>query len=201
MLIGDQQNSVMPAMSLHSSSIELSSSVQLQFINNSAYNGAGIHLVGSSSIILNTGSTLLFNHNTASGQGGAIYADTCTLSQNESCVFEHSNPSLHPDDWSVNITFIDNKLRTGQTNAIFIDSVQSFDKWPYSFSKMFCWEGWYYRNNLGAKEICSTQLRSGPAYVRYDSLDYTIEPGDTLNYILAVHDIWGRKITDPDKIQ
>ena len=200
MLIGDQQNSFMPALSLNSSSIELSSSAQLQFINNSAYNGAGIHLVGSSSIILNTGSTLLFNHNTASGQGGAIYADTCTLSQNEFCVFKHSNPSLHPNDWGVNINFIDNKLRTGLTNAIFIDSVQSFDKWPYSFSKMFCWEGWYYRNNLGAKEICSTQLRFGPAYVRYDSLDYTIESGDTLNYILAVHDIWGREITDPDKI-
>ena len=199
-LIGDQQNSFMSAVSLHSSSIQLSSSAQLQFINNSAYNGAGIHLVGSSSIILNTGSSLLFKHNTASGQGGAIYADTCTLSQNEYCVFKHSNPSLHPNDWGVNITFIDNKLRTGQTNVIFIDSVQSFDKWPYSFSKMFCWEGWYYLNSLGAKEICSTQLRSGPAYVRYDSLDYTIESGDTLNHILAVHDIWGRKITDPDKI-
>ena len=200
MLIGDQQNSFMPALSLRSSSIQLSSSAQLHFINNSAYNGAGIHLVGSSSIILNTGSSLLFNHNTASGQGGAIYADTCILSQNESCVFRHTNPSLHPNDWGVNITFIDNKLRTGQTNAIFIDSVQSFDKWPYSFSKMFCWERWHYRNNLGVKEVCSTQLRSGPAYVRYGSLDYTIESGDTLNYILAVHDIWGRNITDPDKI-
>ena len=214
MLIGDQQNSFMPALSLHSSSIELSSSVQLQFINNSAYNGAGIHLVGCSSIILNTGSSLLFKHNTASGQGGAIYADTCSLIQNEFCVFKHSNPSLHPDDWGVNITFIDNKLRTGQTNAIFIDSIQSFDTSrilrynprynhrykPYSFHNMFCWKGWHYRNSLGVKEICSTQLRSGPAYVRYGSLDYTIGSRDTLNHILAVHDIWGRKITDPDKI-
>ena len=210
MLIGDQQNSFMPALSLHCSSIELSSSAQLQFINNSAYNGAGIHLVGSSSIILNTGSSLLFKHNTASGQGGAIYADTCTLSQNEFRVFRHSNPSLYPNDWGVNITFIDNKLRTGQTNAIFIDSVQSFDTshilrynpWynTYSFSEMFCWKGWHYRDSLGVKEICSTQLRSGPAYVRYGSLDYTIESGGTLNLILAVYDIWGRNITDPDKI-
>ena len=99
MLIGDYQNSFISALSLRSSSIELSSSAQLQFINNSAYNGAGIHLVGSSSIILNTGSTLLFKHNTASGQGGAIYADTCTLSQSvEFCVFKHINSSLHPDD-------------------------------------------------------------------------------------------------------
>ena len=121
--IGNDRNSFISALTLHSSSIELSSSAQLQFINNSAYNGAGIHLVGSSSIILNTGSTLLFKHNTASGQGGAIYADTCTLSQSGFCFFKHVNSSLHPDDWGVNITFIDNQLTTGQANAIYIDSV------------------------------------------------------------------------------
>ena len=121
MFMGDKENSYsfISALSLRSSSIELSSSAQLQFINNSAYNGAGIHLVGSSSIILNTGSTLLFKHNTASGQGGAIYADTCTLSQSGFCVFKHINSSLHPDDWGVNITFIDNQLATGQSNSIY----------------------------------------------------------------------------------
>ena len=130
LFIVDQHNSYssISALSLRSSSIELSSSAQLQFINNSAYNGAGIHLVGSSSIILNTGSALLFKHNTVSGQGGAIYADTCTLSQTEFCVFNHINPSLHPDEWGVNITFIDNQLATDQPNAIYIDSVKSYDK-------------------------------------------------------------------------
>ena len=69
--------------------------------------------MGPSYIILNTGSTFLFKHNTASGQGGAIYADTCTLDQVglEDCVFKHSNPLLDPDDWGVNITFIDNQLQ------------------------------------------------------------------------------------------
>ena len=60
MFIGDQQNSYISALSLRSSSIELSSSAQLQFINNRAVNGAGIHLVDSSMIILNNGSTILF---------------------------------------------------------------------------------------------------------------------------------------------
>ena len=106
MFIGDQQKSYISALSLRSSSIELSSSAQLQFINNSAVNGAGIHLVGSSSIILNNGSTLMFEHNTASGQGGAIYSDTCVISQTRYCVVKHSNPALHPDDWGVNITLL-----------------------------------------------------------------------------------------------
>ena len=202
MFIGDQQNSYISALSLRSSSIELSSSAQLQFINNSAVNGAGIHLVGSSSIILNNGSTLLFEHNTVSGQGGAIYADTCTLSQIDGLDCVISNPSLHPDDWGVNITFIDNRLTSGQANAIYIDSVQSYDKQPNYLSGTFCWNGWLYINNLGVKENCTRQLRSGPAYYRYGSLDYTIDSGDSLHdqVQLTIHDAWGKDITDPDKI-
>ena len=202
MFIGDQQNSYISALNLHSSSIELSSSAQLQFINNSAYNGAGIQLVDSSSIILNNGSILLFEHNTASGQGGAIYADTCTLSQIDGLDCVISNPALHPDDWGVNITFIDNRLTSGQANAIYIDSVQSYDKQPNSFCGTFCWNGWFYINNLGVKENCTRQLRSGPAYYRYGSLDYTIDSGDSLHdqVQLTIHDAWGKDITDPDKI-
>ena len=197
---GDKQNSyfsIISALSLRSSSIELSSSAQLQFINNSAVNGAGIHLVGSSSIILNNGSTLLFKNNTASGQGGAIYADTCTLGQN---VVKHSNPTLHPDDWGVNITFIGNQLTSGQANAIYVDSVQSFDD---SFNDTFCWNGWFYINGSGFQENCNSQLRSSPTYVNYTGpFNYTISAGDSLRYRiqLTVYDIWGNDITELDKI-
>ena len=201
MLIGNDRNSFISALSLRFSSIELSSSAQLQFINNSAYSGAGIHMVGSSSIILNTGSTLLFKHNTASGQGGAIYADTCTLSQSGFCGFKHINPSLHPDDWGVNITFIDNQLATGQANSIYIDSVISFDKWQDCFSWLFCWKGWSY----DAVEVggCSDQLGSGPAYVNYsDPSNYSISPYDNLASVvqLTLHDVWGNDISDQENI-
>ena len=195
LFIVDQHNSdsYISALSLCSSSIELSSSAQLQFINNSAYNGAGIHLVGSSSIILNTGSTLLFKHNTASGQGGAIYADTCTLSQTEFCVFKHINSSLHPDEWGVNVTFIDNQLTSDQANVIYIDSVKSYDKWQNSFNKTFCWKGWFYSRVEGD---CS-QLASGPAYVSYNGpLNYSMYPIDYLGGdVIQLYDIWGNDIT------
>ena len=201
---GDQQNSYISALSLRFSSIELSSSAQLQFINNSAVNGAGIHLMGSSSIIMNNGSTLLFKHNTASGQGGAIYVDTDQTGL-EDCVFKHSNPALHPDDWGVNITFIDNRLTSGQTNAIFVDSIQSYNIWPNSFSSAFCWTGWSYINSYKIKEDCISELRSSPAYFDYAGpLNYTIvSKRKRLNSIiqpLTVYDIWGNNITDPDKI-
>ena len=203
MFIGDQLSNA-SALSFHSSSIELSSSAQLQFINNSAVNGAGIHLVGSSSIILNNGSTLMFEHNTASGQGGAIYADTCTLDQTGCCIFKHSNPALHPDDWGVNITFIDNQLTSSQANAIFVDSLQ-FYIWPNSFNGTFCWNGWLYKDSANVLKDCISELRSAPAYMHVNNtgpLHYQIYPGQSLRHIkpLTVHDIWGNDVTDPDKI-
>ena len=205
MFVGDRENSYsFTALSIRSSSIELSPSAQLQFINNSAYNGAGIHLVGSSSIILNTGSTLLFKHNTASGQGGAIYADTCTLSQTGLCVFKHINSSLHPDDWGVNITFIDNQLATGQANSIYIDTVKVFDNDTVLFNGTFFWKGWTYLTKLGVKQNCTKQLRSGSAaYVKYESFNSTVNSGTQLQSIVQckIHDIWGNDITEPNEIR
>ena len=193
--IGDQQKSYISALSLRSSSIELSSSAQLQFINNSAVNGAGIHLVGSSFIILSSGSTLLFEHNTASGQGGAIYADTCILGQTGFCIVKHINPALLPDDWGVNITFTDNQLTTHQAGAIYVNSVQSYDIWSNSFQKTFCWKGWFY---CGVEGDCTGHLSSGPAYVKFTGpLNYSIYPGESLAFAvqLIVYDIWGTDIS------
>ena len=100
------QNSYISALTLRSSSIKLLSTTRLQFINNSALNGAGIFLVGSSSIIVNNGSAILFKHNTVLEQGAAIYADTCTLGQTRFCFVQHSNPVLRPDDWGVSLSLI-----------------------------------------------------------------------------------------------
>ena len=58
-------------------------------------------------------------------------------------------------------------------------------------------------DNLGFEEDCIRQLRSGPAYcVNYGPHDYTISSGDTLHdqVQLAIHDAWGKNITDPAKI-
>ena len=92
--IGTQnvQNSYISALTLRSSSIKLLSTTRLQFINNSALNGAGIFLMGSSSIIVSNSSAILFKHNIVLEQGAAIYADTCTLGQTRFCFVKHSNP-------------------------------------------------------------------------------------------------------------
>ena len=191
------------ALALRSSFIALSSSSELQFINNSAVYGAGMHLVGCSSISVDKGSTLLFKHNTASRLGSAIYVESCTvgLAGSENCFFSHTNSSLHPNDWGINITFIDNQLGTGRTNAIYIDTIHSCI-WSDSSDRTFCWRGWKYESNSGFKVDCINQLASGPAYVNYTGpLSYTIYPGGYIdNSQFRVYDIWNNDITDQEKI-
>ena len=163
--------------------------------------------MNSSFIILNTGSSLLFKYNSASGHGGAIYADTCTLGQAglEDCIFKHSNPSLHPDDWGVSITFVDNQRMTiyydePQTNAIYVDSVKSYNMFSNPSNSTFRWTGWSYSYD----DDCTRELSSGPAYFIYTGpLNYTVSSGGYLPAIihnLTVYDIWGIDITDRDKI-
>ena len=98
------------AISLHLSSIELLPSAQLQFINNGAFNGAGLHIVDCSSVIINNGTVMFFKNNRATYRGGAIYAESCALGQTggKDCIIKHSNIFLHPNNWNVNITFFNN---------------------------------------------------------------------------------------------
>ena len=110
-----------------------------------------------------------------------LRADTCTLGKN---VVKHNNPALHPDDWGVNITFIDNQLTSGQANAIYVDSVQSFDN---SFNDTFCWNGWFYMNSSEFQENCNSRLRSSPTYVNYTGpLNYTIDQFDSLDSVIQL---------------
>ena len=115
-------------------------------------------------IIVSKGSTLLFKHNTASRLGGAIYVESCTvgLAGFDNCFIRHTNSALHPDDWGINVTFIDNQLGTGRVNAIYMDLVKSC-----SSGDTFCWRGWWYESSSGFEVNCINQLASGPAYNYY----------------------------------
>ena len=78
------------ALSLSFSSIELLPSTELLFINNNAVDGAAINIINCSSIIVNDGTELYFENNTASHRGGAIYAEACSQTSGD-CFIRHSN--------------------------------------------------------------------------------------------------------------
>ena len=198
------QNSVSALSLRSSSSIELLSSSHLQFISNSAVDGAALHIVDCSSLVVNSGTTLLFKNNTASYHGGAIYSESCTFQQTggRDCFIRHSNTTLHPDEWNITVTFTKNQA-SGLGDAIYIDSFQSCI-WPDQHSLgndklyiTFCWNGWSFIEESN----CVNQLRSGPANITGPT-NYTLYPGECINLkYYTVRDGWGNDITDQTDIR
>ena len=196
------------SLGLHSSLLKLLPSTQLQFINNSAINGAALHIVDCSSVIVNNDTSLLFKNNTASNNGGAIYVETCAFDKAWNCFIRHSNPTLHPDDWNTSFTFLENQDQTkyySLENSIYIDSIQSCI-WP-NYTKQqttFCWNGWSFRDTSGVKDYCLNQIRSGPDYIKKSDLTkYIVYPGECINLLQAitVYDVWGHDITNQTYLQ
>ena len=188
------------ALSLTSSLIELLPSAQLQFTNNNGFNGAALHIVDCSSVIVNDNTSLYFENNNASNYGGAIYTETCT--QSRACFIEHSSSTLDPDQWKTNFTFINNQANS-LGNSIYMDSVQSCVMPGYHLNTTFCWKGWSYWSS-GKRDSCHhNQLRSGPAYlINNGPAKYTVYPGECVNLQnLKVLDDFYNEITDETNLQ
>ena len=185
------------AMSLISSSIQLLPSAQLRFLSNTGFNGAALHIVDCSSVIVNDNTSLYFENNTASNYGGAIYTEACTQTV-EYCFIRHSNSTLDPNQWKIDASFSENQAnRLG--DSIYIDSIQSC-VWPnHDKSTMFCWKGWSY----GEMGSCVNQLRTGPAYlVNNGPTKYTVYPGECINLEdFTVFDDYNNDITSETNLQ
>ena len=185
------------AMSLISSSIQLLPSAQLRFLSNSGFNGAALHILDCSSVIVNDNTSLYFDNNTASNYGGAIYSEACTQTI-DYCFIRHSNSSLDPNQWKIDASFSENQAnRLG--DSIYIDSIQSC-VWPnHNKSMMFCWKGWSY----GEMGSCVNQLRTGPAYsVNNGHIKYTVYPGECISLEdFTVFDDFNNDITSDTNLQ
>ena len=180
------------ALSLTASSIELLPSTQLQFINNSAINGAALHIVDCSSVIVNDNTSLSFQNNIASNYGGAIYSEACTQATEYCFIIRHSNSTLDPNQWKTDVSFNGNYANS-LGNSIYMDSIQSC-VWPkYSKNMTFCWRGWSFLSSYS----CHNQLRSGPAYITNNGpTKRTVYPGECINLQdFSVFDDWGNDIT------
>ena len=185
------------ALCLTASSIELLPSTQLEFSDNSGFNGAALHVVDCSSVIVNDGTSLCFENNTASNRGGAIYSEACTQTRGD-CFIRHSNSTLAPDEWKKNVTFVHNQAYS-LGNSIYVDSVQSC-VWPkYNKNTTFCWKRWFPAEG----DSCFDQLRSGPVYVTNNgTAKHTVYPGECINlHDFIVFDDWGNDITDQTILQ
>ena len=204
-------NNQLSALSLLSSSIKLLPLTQLEFKQNIAINGAAIYVMECSSIIVNHNATLIFQRNTASNLGGAIYAENCCnsgLTGVESCFIRHANSTLHPNYWGITVNFTDNnhwcshKEFCSILNSIYVDTI-NLSPWPESSlgnstHKTFCWIGWTFKVDAYTSVDCHKELTSGPAYVSNTGpSNYTVSPGEWLSLEkYFVYDNWNNNITD-----
>ena len=182
------------ALTMSSSHVELLPGTLLHFINNTALEGAGLHLVDCSAVIVSNNSTIYFDSNTAKAKGGAINAENCAiaLTGGRQCFIRHVNASLHPDNWEANFIFMNNRA-SEMKNSIYINSIRPCF-WGGRIEDTFCWTGWKYTDET--EENCLSQLQSDAAHVDTSAIGtVTVFPGETINLTsIIVTDDWGRDI-------
>ena len=183
-----------PALNLRFSSIVLLPSTHVYFFGNQV----ALFICDCSSVVVNNGVSLLFVNNTADDGFGVITATSCSLDQpgNRYCFIRHSNSSLHPNNWGINVIFIGN-----EENTINVESAQSCT-WPNTDKNTtFCWEGWSYWSTAGVRQPCHSRLMSGPAYISHTGpTKYTVYPGECISGF-TVYDDWDNDITDSSKFR
>ena len=183
-------------LTMSSSHVELLPGTQLHFINNTALEGAGLHLVDCSAVIVSNNAAIYFDSNNAAIKGGAIHAENCGINQNggSQCFVRHVNKDLHPDNWEVKFTFVNNTA-SGIKNSIHVNSIRPciWTGRNYFVEQTFCWKRWSYMYD-GQEERCLSQLQSDPAFVNTSAIgNITVFPGETINLTnVEVTDDWGR---------
>ena len=185
------------ALGLTASSIELSPSAHLQFISNTGFNGAALHIVDCSSVIVNDNTSLYFENNNASNHGDAIYSEACTQTKGK-CFIKHNSLSLEPDEWNVSVNF-----NSSGDSLIYMDSIKSC-VWPnYCKNTTLCWKGWSFWS-YSKRDSCHKYLRSGPAFIRNNAnrTNYTVYPGECINLEdFSVFDDFNNDITSETNLQ
>ena len=101
------------------STIIITENSTINFIENSATQGAAISLLAESYIVMNKGTHYNFMHNSATQRGGAIYAEIegekDTISPN--CFLTYKDEVINsiddPKSWDVNVRFVNNTVGNG----------------------------------------------------------------------------------------
>ena len=125
------------ALAVYDTTVSFSESCNTSFINNNAWLGGAIALLGASQMWINPHTVFLFQNNTAELRGGAIYALQTSrhdLLSGGNCFMQYSDHSISsPDDWITNFTFDNNQAFTG--SSIFATTLLSC-AWGASFGDL-----------------------------------------------------------------
>ena len=136
------------ALSVFGTGITFTNDSQAHFINNLGWTGGAISLLGNAYISINPGVNFTFHNNSALVEGGAIYALLTSrhdILSSRDCFIQYYDETIHPSNWSVNLTFTNNTAPMG--NSIFTTSLlpcawgASYGKIDYTLEQVFNWTG------------------------------------------------------------
>ena len=97
------------------------------FHDNRGFIGGAVLLMSSSWMNMHFNSTLIFQNNVATINGGAIYVQFATLFDyliSFSCFIRYYDQNASIDEWNTQLIFIDNKAADNQINSIFTTTLR-----------------------------------------------------------------------------
>ena len=107
------------ALAVYDTIVSFSEGCNTSFINNNAWMGGAIALLGASQMWINPYTVFVFRNNKAELRGGAIYALQTSrhdLLSGGHCFMQYNNHSVSsPDDWMTKFIFDNNQAYTGSS--------------------------------------------------------------------------------------
>jgi hypothetical protein len=173
---------------------------QALFLKNDGYRGGAIALLGSTYILIDNKTELLFIDNMAVDKGGAIYnryIEMDDMVTNSNCFIRHVNPFIGPDQWKAVFVFTNNvDLNGHHNNSIHTSSIlpcasAGGNGFAKNRSRIFCWEGWSYYNQANLSIIdCQSQISSGVGHISLENSRFRMQavPGQQFTLPFRVSD-------------
>ena len=132
-------------------------SCKASFKGNHGVKGGAISLLGAAWIPINENTTMIFDNNHASIEGGAIYnvyIEKGSAATSTNCFLKYNNPFIPADYWTAHFIFINNPASSG--NSIYSSSIPPCALLTSSPTNMiFCWNETYW-NFSG--QLCTDQI-------------------------------------------
>ena len=162
-------------------SSNVSKSATSTFIENTGKFGAGITLLGTSWIEVNSGTQLVFSNNTATEKGGAIYVRQGKehyAAYTHTCFIRYFDSHTPPAHWNSSFTF-SNNIAAGHPNSIFASSIlpcvwATGSTLEDDISQTFCnWTNWNFEDGN-----CSNDLWTSAGFFNSSgNYSMTVFPG------------------------
>ena len=164
----------MTPLALHDTTATFSDNCNASFINNRAWEGGAVALLGGSQMWISPHTVFLFKNNTAKLRGGAIYVLQTSkhdLPTGGNCFLHYTNISSSPNEWNTKFRFQKNCAPTG--SSIFATTLlscawgASFKDMNSSISNVFDWATFSYDvldNNTIATQVCKINIEMKTTY-------------------------------------